>query len=792
MLFSQLKIAFRSLLSNRLFTFINIVGLSIGMAVALLISLWIQNELRFDNYHSEVDKLYRAISHIDVGDEYWHWGTLPLPLCEKAVEEIPEIEELAKGLVDDNLLFRLPNGNLHEEEQVAYVDTNWFDMFSYQTIEGSYPSFFSNISNIALTEDLANQLFGNESAMGQIIEIDSIPYQVNLILAKNPSNTIFQFQAFIPLKARWANAKKLKQDMSWGNYDYYAFLKGTNPSSIEKKLSSFISEKGEEDEKSYVTLVPLKDVRFNQELDSDEFEHQEKSSLYIFGLLGFIILLTATLNYISLSTALINRRIKEIGIKKVIGASFKHIFSQVLVESLIMSTLAIFLAAWIAEHYIAILNSLIGIPLAINYGSSHIWFLMGGLLLLSLFLAGVYPAILFAGFKPIRLLNKINNSPGGFSIRKALVVTQFGIAIAVLICTVLFQRQLQFILEKNVGYDRSHVLQFQPELFSNNWEENYRLFGLWEEELRKIPEFEAVANVTNSLVQISSFNGGNFHWQGKDPNLEAQVGVLGADEKLQSLFQLEIAQGRWFSDSLKTDKNHVILNEAAIKRYNIPEPVVGKPIDWKGQKGQIIGIVKDFHYQSMHIPIEPLLIHYKTSPARVMLARIRGGNTQFALKKAQESFETLLPQVAFKYKFLDEDYEELHKTEADMTWLFKILAGLLVFISCLGLFGLSTFSVERRTKEIGIRKILGARVNQIVQLLSLDFLKLVGIALVVASPIAWFALDKWLESFAYRVSISWSIFALAGLMAIGLAFLTVAAQSFKAAIANPVEALRAE
>ena len=793
MLYSQLKIAYRSLWSNKLFTFINIVGLSIGMAVALLIFLWIQNEMRFDTYHPEADKIYRAVSHIDVGDEYWHWGTIPLSLCEKAAAEIPEIQQLSKARIARKPLFRLPDESLHEEKSMAYVDRNWFDLFSYQIVAGTLPSFFSDISSIALTEDLADQLFGTKEALGQIIRIDSIPYQVRLILEKNPTNTILQFQAYIPLEARWANEKQLQQDLEWGNYDYLAFIKGSDPASIANKLSSFLPiDEDKEEEENYISLVPLKEVRFNQLVDGDEFAHQKKSALYIFGFLGFIILLTAALNYISLSTALINRRIKEIGIKKVIGASFSHIFSQILAETLIMSLGAITFAAWIAEHNIGLLNSLIGIPLDINYASAPIWILMGSLILMSLLLAGIYPALLFAGFKPMRLLKKIHVPNKGLSMRKALVITQFGIAIGVLICTLILQRQMQFIQEKEVGYDRSYVIEFQPDLFRGNWRENYRLFGLWERELHKIPELEAVATLSGSLVDIGSFNGGDLHWEGKDPNFDAGVFRLGADENLQDLFNFEMFRGRWFSNDLETDQQHIILNEAAIKRYNIPEPVVGKPIVWKGQEGKVIGVVKDFHFQSLHHKIQPLLIYYESGFFPLIAGRTKGEHAQLAIRKAQKSFEEVLPHVVFKYNFLDDGFEQLHRTEADMSWLFRILSGLLIFISCLGLFGLSTFAVERRTKEIGIRKVLGARVHQIIQLVSVEFLLLVGIALLVASPIAWFAMDHWLGGFAYRISISWWLFALAGIIAIVLVFLTVGAQSFKAAIANPVEALRAE
>ena len=265
MLYSQIKIAFRSLLSNKLFTAINVIGLSIGMAVAFLIFLWVQNELRFDNFHPEADKIYRAISHIDLGDEYWHWGTVPLQLTEKAQREIPEVQALTKARIQRRALLKLEDGSLYEDHTIAFVDTHWFEMFSYKEVDGTVPSFFSSVSSIALTEDLSKHLFGEEGALGQIIQIDSVPYQVSLILEKNPTNTILQFQAFIPLEARWVKEKQLQQDLEWGNYDYLAFIKGSHRTAIEEKLTSFIpiDEEYPEDQ-NYISLLPIQDVRFDQ------------------------------------------------------------------------------------------------------------------------------------------------------------------------------------------------------------------------------------------------------------------------------------------------------------------------------------------------------------------------------------------------------------------------------------------------------------------------------------------------------------------------------------------------
>ena len=797
---NYIKIAFRNLLKSKLFTAINITGLSIGMAAALLIFVWVQNELSFDDYHKDSDRIYRVMSNIKWGDDRMIWSGVQLPLTEAATE-IPEIEMIGKVRhIFSNPVLRTSTGKLFTEKNLAYVDENWFDLFKYEVIEGDLTTFSNNLYSIALTESKAVQFFGYKAAVGQTLYIDSIAYAVDLILKDNPTNSVLSFDGFIPLNARYADKDNLKNDQSWGNYDCLAFIKTkpqVNPKIVEEKLLAIL-DKNKRTEKaentSFASLELLQDIRFSQAVTRDKFQHQNKSTVYIFALIGLLLLISASFNYVNLSTALINKRVKEIGVKKIVGASFGHIFWQVMIETLLLSSIAMVFALGLAQYGLPFLQEITGIALQIDISSYHIWYLLGGLIGLNVLVAGIYPATLFAGFKPIQLVRGKLLNQQGITLRKGLVVSQFIIAIIMLMSTVVAFQQLQFIQQKNVGYDRSYVLEISPQLFNGNYSENLKNFARFKQGLEGIAEFEAVAITNNSLVNIRSGNAGNFKWKGKAEDNRAAVSVLTADEDLLSVFDLTISDGRWFDKKITNDKNNYLINETAAQKLNIPEPIVGAAVNFKNQEGRIIGVVKDFHYRSLHKKIAPLLITYngQNYSTGTILARVNGKTGTMALQKAAKEFAIHLPHIPFAYTFLDDSFEKMHESEAKMTLLFQIFACLLIFISCLGLFGLATFAIERRTKEIGIRKILGANTRLIVQLLSKDFLKLVLIALLIAIPIAWTMMQNWLENYAYRIEVNWWILAIVGGLIIGLAFLTVSIQSIRAALENPVKALKTE
>ncbi|MEM6631677.1 MAG: FtsX-like permease family protein [Bacteroidota bacterium] len=794
MFYHHLKIAFRSLLSRKLFTLINIVGLSIGMAAALLISLWVQNEFTYDRHHPKGKDIYRIISTTQSKYGTRSSDLVQFPLMLAAGSEIPEVLLLSKNRVLREPTLNIGSQQSYQEKSLCYVDQAWFDLFSYDILAGSIQALFENPNHLALSEALARKYFGEDEALGKRVEFKDISYIVKMVYKDPPTNSILQFPCLIPFEAYWFRADKGKSLNDWNNSSFRVFLQTEQPEIVAQKLTALKRKNIQLDGYEFLnTLEPLQDIHFSTVSKYSPFPHQQKSTVLIFGIIGFILLVAALLNYLSLSTALIYERIREIGIKKVIGASFQTVFSQVLLEALMVSLLAIILALEIGKYSLPLLHSFTGVPIVIDLGSLPIWGVIGVILLLSICLAGLYPALLFAGIKPIRLTKSSKNPQSNISLRKGLVVTQFALALIILLCTIVMGNQLSYIQKKKVGYDRSYVVQFQPKLYQGDSEYNYKQFSLWQQVLQEIPEFQAVAVSIGSIIDIGNFNGDDLSWEGKDPNLLAGAYRYGVNEALQEVFDLKLIAGRWFDSSYETDQNNIVLNETAVKTFQIPEPIIGRQIVWRGEAGTIIGIAKDFHFQSLHKKIEPLVMFYTDqNGGSTVLARTTGVQASEALSQAQTSFEKFLPNLIFEYEFLDDSFEEMHRTEINMGFLFKIFAGILLFISCLGLLGLSTFEVLQRTKEIGIRKVLGARVQQIVQLLSSDFLKLVLVAFLIASPIAWFAMDRWLESFAYRVPIMWWMFVLTGLFALTLAFLTVGFQSFRAAVASPIHALRSE
>ncbi len=793
MFYNNFKVAWRSLTANRFFSVVNISGLTIGLTAVILIFLWVQNELTFDRDIPHGDRMYRLISHIDVGSDVWHWGVVPLMLNRHATTELPEIEELVMlRTAFHRPVVELENGQVLEEEDLAYVDQGWLDEFYYRIKEGSTEDFYQRVHSLALTQDLADKYFGKEDALGKIVRIDSIDYQVNLILEDNPVNSNFQFKAFIPLESRWSEEENRRNDHSWGNFDFLTFVRladGVDPTSLATKMTQIL-ERNRENNQATISLEALSDVRFSHVVQNDVFEHGNKATVQVFALIGLFILIIAGLNYTNLSTALVSRREKEIGIKKIVGASFGNIFTQIILESFIISFASFLLAVaavililpYLGE-YISVRDDLITQPL--------IWVMLLGILLINVLIAGLYPAWTFGIFKARNFMAR-NNPSRSLFFRKAMVACQFVLTIAMLSCAVIVQQQLSYIQDKDVGYDRTQVLEISPNMSRGDWRKNYSNLSLYADEMRKLPEIKGLTAVSGSIINIRSLNSGNFSWEGKDDDFDAPVATFSVDDHLMSVFNLPMKRGRWFDPDLPTDRNHVILNETAIKKFQIPEPVVGIKTNWRNVEGEIIGVVKDFHFRGMREDIQPLLISTSSGWHGTILVRLDGHHVQTAIAKAEKKFADFFPHQPFHYTFLDESYQKMHESEARMGFLFKVFAAILVFISCLGLFGLTTFAVHRRTKEIGIRKVLGATATGIVGLLSRDFLRLIVISAFLAIPFAWFSMSKWLQDFSYRIQIQWWMFLLAGISVIVMAILSTGVQSVRAALSNPVNSLRVE
>lgn len=797
MLKQYLKTASRSLWHNKIFTGINILGLSLGMGIALLIFIWVQNELTFDRYHPGSKDIHRVICHWNGAGNRIDVESIPLRLKELAVAQIPEIESMHLIRPEQRRpLVRNLQGEAIEERSFAYVSEDWFEAFQFDIVKGSLASFNSNKNQIALTETYAEKYFGAEEALGKDIEFLSNRYKVALILKDNPSNSSFQYNGLIPMAAFWPDQEAYEADYNAGNYNYLAFIQ-TNPKvdlqKIEDQLSVLLNQ-SEGAKTNACSLIPLREMRFSEVLSSEgTMKHQDKSLVYLFAFIGLILLMVAGLNYINLSTALLTKKVQSVGVRKIIGAATKHIFFQVLSETILVSVVAFMMALGIVYCALPLLSDFVEIPLTFDLTKISIWLVLLGVLIVNLFISGIYPAIVSSGFRPIDLLSPKNGKSKGITLRKVLVTSQFTTVIIMIISTLVIYQQLEYILAKDVGYDRSRVIKIRPNLVRDgDIRQNFSQFTLFKDALKGLPEIESAAIADAALSNIVNQNGGGLDWEGKPAELKVNVFQMRANHELLDVFNLELASGRWFNENRGGDANNLVLNETAIKRFNIPEPVIGRKTVFQGQEGQIIGVVKDFNYANLRQSIQPLVIRNNSGRDNTIIARIEGQSLAQGLTKAEETFKQFLPHIPFDYTFLEDTFQQMHESDTKMSILFQLFAGVLVFIACLGLLGLAIFAAETRVKEIGIRKVLGASVAGIIRLLSMDFLKLVLVAFFIAIPIAWYVNQNWLENFAYHIDLHWSIFAVSGMLVFGIAFLTVGVQSLRTAISNPAHSLRNE
>ncbi|MCE6992446.1 ABC transporter permease [Dyadobacter sp. CY323] len=796
MLKNHIKIAFRNLYSSRLFTALNIIGLTGGMVAGVFILLWVQNELSFDTYHRKSDRISRIITHYSVSKlETWHWQTTPLPLSAE-VKNLPEIESVTRESSKGDLSMII-DGRKVNGENATYADTNWFETFDYQFVDGSPAAFASGIRNIAMTEAKAIQLFGRSKVAGEIIRIDTLDYTVSAVYKNNPANSSFQYDFILPISAYLANPETFKSDNTWNNFNYQTFIvfkENTDLKKLGKKLTAIISKfKKKDDGKSSTDTVLeaelLTDMHFNNNIQSADQSKGDRKTVYVFFGLAFVILLVACINYVNLTTARASVRSKEVGVKKLLGAKHSHLFGQFMTESILTCLIALVLSFCMIYVLLPVFNSVTAKTFEISFFNPVLWAILLGTTLFAIVLTGVYPSLLLSSFKPFETLRGTNVLGASSSVfRKGLVVVQFTVAIVFLISMLVVQKQMKFIREKELGYERAHTFTFrlpwgmQPKIDPATVK-------------ARLLNESSIADVTvssQSIVQIGSSTSGSYDWDGRPKDFAPTVSQIAVEDNFQKMFGLKLVDGRWFDATRPGDKTNVVLNETAVKKLNLPKPVIGQRFDFQGMKGNVIGVVKDFHFKSLREKIQPLVLFNNTSWSLGIYVKAQPGKDAEAIKAAGKVWDEMVPNYALNYTFLDETYDKLYKNEERTATLFNTFTVTALLISCLGLFGLATFTAERRIKEIGIRKVLGASVTAIVSLLSADFIILVLISIAIASPIGYYAVNKWLQGFEYRIEINWPIFALAAAASIIIAMLTISYQSIKAALMNPVRSLRSD
>jgi len=783
---NYLKIAFRNMARSKGFTFINIAGLAIGMASAIIILLWIQNELSYDRFHEKTDRLYSAWNRSVFDDKLQCWNTTPKILGPTLKQDYPEVEATTRVNWGQTLLFSLGDKRLNV--QGTMVDPDFLTMFSFPLIKGNTHTALSTVYSIVVTEKLAKKLFGNEDPMGKIVKLDNRDnFTVTGVMKDLPNNTRFNFEYLLP----WSYLHVRQwDDSSWDNNSTttYVLLKQTaSLAAFNNRIKNITINHLKGKEKIEVFLYELSKRRLYSKFENGKPAGGRIETVRVFAIIATFILLIACINFMNLSTARSEKRAKEVGIRKVVGAQKGGLVGQFLGESVLIAFIAALLAIGIVQLSLPAFNRLTDKQLFIPYGNA--WFWLSGLVFIFFtgLIAGSYPAFYLSGFNPVRILKGTFKAGNALvTPRKVLVVAQFTFAIVLIIATLIVDRQIRYAQERENGYNKANLAYVFME---GDVKKNYTLI---KNELLSSGTALSVSKTSSPLTDGWSDSWG-FEWVGKDINAKIDFDRFASDGNLVKTAGMQIVAGRDIDlANYPTDSTACLLNESSVKIMGFKQPL-GQIIKDNDINWHVIGVIKDFILQSPYEPMKPMVIEGPKSWLSVIHIKFNPQTaTSQSLAAAEKIFKKYNPQYPFEYRFVDEEYAKKFSDEQRTATLATLFAGLTIFISCLGLFGLATYMAENRIKEIGIRKVLGAGIAGITTLISKDFLKLVIIAILVASPVAWWAMHVWLRTFNYHISISWEVFVLSGLLAIVIALLTVSYQAIKAALANPVKSLRSE
>jgi putative ABC transport system permease protein len=785
MLRSYFKAAFRNLWKNKGYSFLNIGGLAIGIACAALIFLWVEDELSFNHYFSNRDYLYKVKDRQTYDGSTFTFDATPGPFAAGIKTEIPGIKNTARTTWGNAVLFSLNEKPVFE--QGLYVDPAFLTMFQLQFIQGNASNAFSQLHSLVVSEKMANKFFGTGNVVGKTIKVDNKEdYIIAGVFRDLPKNVSFNFEWLMPFKIYEDQNKWLQTWGSNGVRTYVEIQPSANIAAINKKLYGYVQTK-QNGLSARMSIYPMNRWRMYDSFDNGKEIPGRIEYVRLFIVIAWIILVIACINFMNLSTARSEQRAKEVGIRKVVGAGKRKLISQFIGESIFTSLVALLFA--IAFMYISLpaFNSLVEKQLFVNiFNPSHIAALLIIALICGL-LAGSYPAFYLSSFNPIYVLKGIKikrGSSAGF-IRKSLVVVQFSISVILIISTIVIYLQIFHVKDRDLGYNKNNLIYIYTQ---GKIKENYNVIR---NDLLSTGLIQNTALSNSQILQLGS-NTGDFSWEGKDPSKQVLITVEGVSQDYTSTMGLHIKEGRDFYPNTKTDSNNIIINESLAKIMN-RKTVLGSVISGQGAKYTVVGVVKDFIYNDMYAPAAPLMLFDDTSNCNILSVRLKTSSAlPTALAKMEAIFKNDNPGYPFDYSFVDEEFGKLFKTETLMGELAEVFSILAIFISCLGLFGLAAYTAEKRSKEIGIRKILGASVQGIVGLLSRDFLLLVCISCLIAFPIAWWVMHNWLEGYKYRIEISWWIFICSGLLSVFIALFTVSFQAIRAAITTPVKSLRTE
>ncbi|MFT3703032.1 MAG: ABC transporter permease [Agriterribacter sp.] len=783
---SYVKIAWRNLLHNKVYSVINISGMAIGLASSILILLWVKNERSFDRFHKNAGQIYRITG--ELGDMKAAVNSQAMPAGIK--QEIPAIENTVRLSLPSTVLFEASNRKF-EEKRVLYADPSFMDVFSFPLVAGDRATALSNVDGVLITQDIAKKYFGNENPIGKILRKDN---QENVVvtgvLANIPANSDLQFDFIMPMAVILKTEGN--QTDNWENFNFYSYIQlaqsfdptPANLSALEKQMKQIFIKHSPMPVTFH--LQPLTSIHLAPALMGDMQGHGNAQYVTIFFITAILILIVACINFMNLATARSARRAKEIGLRKVAGAVRGQLILQFLSEAVFVSFLSLLLALVVVLSFLPAFNKIADKTLVIPFANAGFWLTLLGITLLAGLVSGSYPALILSGFNPVKVFKgNTKSGSGNLLFRNALVVIQFTASIILLVGTVVIYNQLTFIKDRNPGFEKSNLL-YMP-IKGDLWNRQQAL----KNELKQNP-LTTDFTVTSDLPANLLSGNGSADWEGKNPNLQMNYTFMDVNEDFIDVFKLKLVNGRSFSRSFPADSNNFMVNEKMLGIMGLDATkAVGKKFSYTGRSGTIVGVVKDFNFKPVQQAIEPLILRYNKDGGFLIVRTMPGKNDE-TIKALSKISQELNPSYPFKFDFLDQEMANLYKGEQQMGGIFNLFAVLGIFIASLGLYGLSAFMAEQRTKEIGVRKVLGASVVELVYLLSAGITKLILIAIVIAIPLSWWAVNSWLANFAYHVQVSWLVFFVTSLGALGIAWLTVSYESVKVAIVNPVRSLRTE
>ncbi|MDR6943212.1 ABC transporter permease [Mucilaginibacter pocheonensis] len=794
MIKNYLKTAWRNIIHNKFYAAINVAGLTLGLVIGLFMLLWVQDELSFDGFNKKGAEIYRIgiVGGTDASKQIF--TSIIAPVATFAKNELPEVEDGVRIMNVGNAPFKYKD-KIFNEQNVAFTDPSYFSVFDFHLINGNAKDPFPDNNSIVITNTLAKKYFGNDDPIGKTVIIGlNESVKVTGVISDYPANSSIKCNVLLPL-SRFNQLAYIKgsisyngtgrmssMDADWINFGFetYLLLKpNTNIASLEKKLQS-IHERNKPDDAPVPYLAqPLLNMHLYRADGSDGGIETVRT----FAIVAILILVIACINYVNLSTARSMLRAKEVSMRKIIGAGKFQLFMQFMAETTMLFVIATLFAIGLMYILMPLYNSFSGKHLELAITNYEVWIYIAVTLLGTLAASSIYPALLLSSFEPLKALKgRVTAGIGNAAFRKVLVVLQFTVSVMLIIGTLVISKQLKYIRSKNLGYDKENVLSF-------SMRDMQKHYDAVKADLLKQPGVLSVSRGGSNIIDNNGWTGDN-DWEGKSAKSSLFFHPVIVDKDFISFFNMKMKEGKVFTGAVN-DTTHFILNEAAVTAMGLKDPV-GKRIRIQKTKGTIIGVVKDFHYTTMRKKIEPAVLVYSPENCFRIYIKTTGKDAQKAIAAAQRSWKQYNNDIPLAYSFLDENFSLLYKADERTGSLFNMFSMLAIVISCLGLFGLATYSAQVKTREIGIRKVLGSSVAGIIRLLAAEFIILIIISIFIAVPVAWYATNKWLQDYAYKINVTAWVFLIAGGGATLVALATISIQSVKAALANPVKSLRSE